>query len=92
MLVVGGKMTTKLARITAKIINKRFSKSALVVAAQELGVHMPDGGDIFQAMIDAGKAADFDAAVNLVTEHLDKDPEDNHDEGAPRRRINDQQS
>ena len=69
-------MTTKLSTITAKIINKRFSKAALAAAAQELGVSIPIGQDIFQAMIDVGKADDFASAVQLVAGHLDKSPDD----------------
>ncbi|GAC1409985.1 MAG: hypothetical protein NVSMB6_10140 [Burkholderiaceae bacterium] len=82
-------MTTQLAAVTAEIIKKCFSEESLALAAQELGVSIPPKCDIFEALIRAGKAADFRRAVRIVSAHLEVgqgvEPESN--EGTAERRI-----
>lgn len=66
-------MTKKLIDVTAKIIRKCYSTAALADVAKELGTTIHSNGDIFQALVDAGRARDFADAVELVAAHLQEE-------------------
>lgn len=55
----------------AKVIKRSFSPATLEIVAKELGASVAPNADIFRALILAGKATDFDDAVQIVAAHLD---------------------
>ena len=66
-------MSKKLINATAKIIRKCYSRAALEDVARELGATVKPDSDIFQSLVDSGRAADFGQAVEIIAAHLEND-------------------
>lgn len=69
-------MTKKLSNATASIIQKCYSLAALGTIALELGTPLSPGKNIFQSLVAAGKAIDFDQAVEIVAAYLESHDEE----------------